>query len=642
MNYFTGKNPAKWRRNIPTFSRVKYPQVYPGVDLVYYGNQRQLEYDFVLAPGADPRQIEVSFDGANRLRVDGAGNLVLRFAGGEVIEHAPVIYQVVNGVKRHVIGGYKLKDGHSVGFKLVAYNHRERLTIDPGLIYSTYLGGSNFEDGFGIAVNPSGNAYVTGRTYLDGGPNTSNFPTTAGALQTTFGGVGDAFVSKLNSNGTTLIYSTYLGGSDDDEGYGIAVDSSGNAYITGVTLSSDFPTTAGALQSTLAGNTNAFVTKLNSNGSALLYSTYLGGSEVEDGLGIAVDSSNNSYVTGATYSNDFPTTAGALQTTFGGNRDAFVSKLNSNGSALLYSTYLGGSNEDEGEDIAVDSSGNAYVSGLTYSSNFPTTRGALQSTLGGNSDAFISKLNNSGSALIYSTYLGGSDQDFASDLAVDSSNNAYVTGTTFSSDFPTTVGALQTRLAGFDDAFVTKLNSNGSALIYSTYLGGSNFEDGLGIAVDSSSNTYVSGQTYSSDFPTTADALQTTFVGLRDAFVSKLNNSGSALIYSTYLGGGDYDPAWAIAADSSGNAYVTGSTVSSNFPTTAGAFQTTFGGGTDAFVSKIWTGPTFAGQPGRANCHGKSVSALSNQYGSLDAAASALSFPSVQALQNAIRAYCGG
>ena len=583
-NYFIGNDSAQWRRDIPTFGGVKYQGIYSGVDLIYYGNQRQLEYDFVVAPGADPRQIELSFAGANRLRLDAAGNLVVSIAGGEIVEHTPVIYQDIEGIRQRVTGGYELRSGHTVGFKLAAYDHREQLTIDPSLVYATYLGGSDADGGAGIAVDSSGNAYITGDTL------STNFPT-AGALQTTYGGGRDAFVAKLNASGTALIYSTYLGGSDLDAGHLIAVDSLGNAYITGLTRSSDFPTTAGALQTTSGGGFDAFISKLNSSGSALIYSTYLGGSNDDVGFGIAVDTLGNAYVNGYTFSSNFPTTVGALQTTFGGVRDAFVSKVNSSGSALIYSTFMGGSNDDVGASIVVDSIGNAYVNGYTNSIDFPTTAGAFQTTLGGGYDQYISKLNSSGSALIYSTYLGGSGSEQAQvGIAVDSSGNAYVAGGTQSTNFPTTPGALQTAFGGgADDAFVSKLNSSGSALIYSTYLGGSNVDVGEGIALDSSGNAFVTGYTNSSDFPTTAGAPQTTIGGGFDVFVSTLNSNGSALIFSTYMGGSNDEfigPSPAV--DSSGNAYVTGSTASSDFPTTAGAFQTTFGGGSgDAFIAKI-------------------------------------------------------
>jgi hypothetical protein len=450
---------------------------------------------------------------------------------GEVIFHKPLVYQPTTndettGTHKGVIDGkFVLTAAQQVRFQIAAYDRSKPLVIDPTLAYSTYLGGRGDDEGFGIAVDAAGNAYVTGHTA------STNFPTTPGAFQTTFGGgFGDAFVSKLNAAGSALLYSTYLGGSTDDLGSGIAIDASGDAYVTGHTDSSNFPTTAGAFQTTSGGFTDAFVSKLNTVGSALLYSTYLGGSDGELGNSIAVDASGNAYVTGQTNSTNFPITAGAFQTTIGGGGlDAFVSKLNAAGSALLYSTYLGGRDVEGGNGIAVDASGNAYVTGGTLSSNFPVTPGAFQTTcpecnnhiVG---DTFVSKLNPVGSALVYSTYLGGSGQDGDFGIAVDASGNAYVTGFTSSSDFPTTPGAFQTTLKGSQNAFFSKLNASGSALLYSTYLGGSSGDIGDRIAVDASGNAYVTGATASSNYPTTPGAFQTAFGGgTLDAFVSKFS-----------------------------------------------------------------------------------------------------------------------
>jgi len=327
-NYFIGNNPKSWHANIPTYAKVKYSGVYPGVDLVYYGNQRQVEYDFVIAQGADPGVIGLTFKGAQRLGIDHDGNLVVQLADGKLLEHAPVIFQEIKGVRRPVAGRYVLRGDHTVGFKLAAYDRHRALTIDPSLVYSTYLGGSGGDSGLGIDVDRAGSAYVIGDT------SSTNFPTTAHAPQTTFGGgLYDVFVSKLNRTGSALVYSTYLGGNDFDVAGGITVDSAGNAYVTGQTGSSNFPTTPGALQTILGGQSDAFVSKLNRTGSALVYSTYLGGSSGAVGYGIAVDPAGYAYVTGAAGLN-FPTTAGALQTTIGGQGDAFVSKLNKAGSAL--------------------------------------------------------------------------------------------------------------------------------------------------------------------------------------------------------------------------------------------------------------------------------------------------------------------
>jgi hypothetical protein len=587
VNYFIGNDRAQWRTNIPTFGKVAYQDVYPGIDLVYYGNQQQLEYDFVVQPGANPGVIQLSVQGAQNLTLDAQGNLVLQTADGDVVEQAPVVYQEGVGGRQAVAGRYVLLGQDGVGFQVGGYDASRPLVIDPVLSYATYLGGSYEDQGFGIAVDASGNAYVTGYTV------SSDFPTTPGALQTTLGGVAgwyDAFVAKLNATGTALLYATYLGGSNENFGLGIALDSSGNAYVTGQTQASNFPTTPGALQTTFGGIEDAFVAKLNATGTALVYSTYLGGSSVAMGYGIAVDASGNAYVTGETLSSNFPTTPGAFQPTYGGGPDdAFVTKLNATGAALVYSTYLGGSNDDYGQGIAVDASGNAYVTGSTSSPDFPTTPGALQTTYSSQGDAFVAKLNATGTALLYSTYLGGSSWDWGSGIAVDRSGNAYVTGSTSSPNFPTTPGALQTTYGGVEDAFVAKLNATGTALVYATYLGGSDEDSGRGIAVDSSGNVYVTGYTESSNFPTTPGALQTTYGGgfYGDALVAKLNATGTALLYATYLGGSDSDWGMGIAVEGSGNVYVVGWTYLSNFPTTPGALQTTYGGVEDAFVAKI-------------------------------------------------------
>jgi hypothetical protein len=583
VNYFLGNDPKNWRADVPTYSTVRFHDVYPGIDLLYHGNPRQLESDFVVAAGADPNEILLSIRGADKLEVDARGDLVMHAGGGEVHQQKPFIYQEVNGVRQEIPGNYLLYDRNQVGFQIGAYDATRSLIIDPVLVYSTYLGGGGEDRGTSIAVDSFGNAYVTGLTF------SINFPTTTGVFQTPFAGGDDVFVTKLNAAGSALIYSTYLGGSSVDEGYAIAVDSSSNAYVTGLTSSTDFPTTTGAFQMTSGrGGGDAFVTKLNATGSALLYSTYLGGSDLDEGTGISVDSSGNAYVAGVTYSTDLPTTTEAFQTTIGGGDDAFVAKLNATGSALLYSTYLGGSGFDVGRGIAVDSSGNCYVTGDTLSTNFPTTTGAFQTTSGGgvSDEAFVTKLNATGSALLYSTYLGSSSE--GTGIAVDSFGNAYMTGLTESANFPTTTGAFQTTFGGIVDAFATKLNATGSALVYSTYLGGSSTDEGFAIGVDASGNAYVTDITVSTNFPTTTDAFQATFGGGDDAFVTKLNTTGSALVYSTYLGGSNVDFGNGIGVDASGNAYIIGSTFSANFPTTTGAIQTTFSGGSsDAFISKF-------------------------------------------------------
>lgn len=583
-NYFIGNDPNKWRAQVPRYARVTYQDVYPGVDLVYYGSQRQLEYDFVVAPGIDPRMITLAFEGAP-LKIDTQGDLVLSTATGDIRQHKPHIYQVINGVKKSVAGHYVLRNKHAAGFQIAAYDAGKPLVIDPVLSWSTYLGGNGSDSGNGIAVDAAGNAYITGNTF------STNFPATGTA---SFSGAGDVFVTKLDSSGA-LVYSTCLGGSNIDEGRGIAVDASGNAYITGNTLSSNFPTKS-AYQATPLGGDNVFVTKLDNNGT-LVYSTYLGGSGNDLGNGIAVDTLGNAYITGSTGSPDFPTAApfqGTKGGTLAADFDAFVTKLNDTGSGLVYSTYLGGERNDEGTGIAVDNAGNAYVTGFTMSAtgnpaskSFPVTTPAFQASFAGGGDAFVTKLDAAGSVLAYSTYLGGSSGEQGTAIAVDASGGIYVTGTTRSTDFPVTSSAFQTRFGGNEDVFVTKLNASLTAPDYSTYLGGSDNDLGYGIAIDSDGNAYMTGVTWSPNFPT-ANPTQPAFGGgLSDVFVTRLNATGAALIYSTYLGGTGNDAGYGIAVDTSRAIYLAGATPSTNFPTTSGAFQPLPGGQDDAFAVKI-------------------------------------------------------
>ncbi len=582
-NYLIGNNPLNRHSDIPTYARVAYRGVYPGVDLVYYGNQGQLEYDFIVAPGADPAAIRFQVEGAGAATTDAAGNLVLHAGAGDVVEHAPVLYQEVAGVRQPVSGRFVLQDGGRVGFQVGAFDRSRALVIDPVLAYSTYLGGLGSDAGMSIAVDAAGNAYVTGVTA------SANFPTTSGTFQTTAQGGGDAFVAKLNAAGTQLVYATYLGGSGSDGATGIAVDATGSAYVTGSTSSGDFPVTSDAFQTGNHGSNDAFVAKLSADGTQLVYGTYLGGSGSDGATGIAVDAAGNAYVTGQTSSPDFPATPGAFQTSRPGVENGFVAKLSADGTALAYATYLGGSSEDGATGIAVDGTGNAYVTGYTASTNFPVTPGAYQTSNHGGDDAFAAKLNAAGTQMVYATYLGGLANDEGTAITVDGAGNAYITGTTDSANFPTTLGAFQTRKSGGADAFVAKLSAAGTQLVYATFLGGSGSDGGTGVAVDTAGNAYVTGYTSSLDFPTTPDAIQLTRRGRQDAFVAKLNATGAALAYATYLGGTGTNIGTAVAVDATGDAYVIGSTDAANFPTTPDAFQTGNHGGQDAFVAKVDT-----------------------------------------------------
>ena len=523
-NYFIGKEPGGWHRDIATFGRVQYAGVYPGIDLVYYGNQQQLEYDFDVAPGANPGAITLTFPGATGIDLDAAGELVLHTAGGDVVQHAPVVYQDGPTGRQPVAGRYVLEgDGH-VGFALGSYDPKRALVIDPTLAYSTYLGGNGLDEGRAIAVDDAGDAYVTGYT------TSTNFPTTPGAFQTEPAGNANVFVAKLNDTGTALVYATYLGGQGADEGWGIAVDAAGNAFVTGDTTSRDFPTTPGAFQRQPGGGvSNAFVAKLNATGSALVYATYLGGSRDDHGRGIALNSAGQALVAGYTASPDFPTTAGAFQTRIAGRTNAFVVQLNAAGTGLVYGTYLGGGGNDYAYAIAANAAGNAFVTGATSSPDFPTTPGVVQDTPGGGTDAFVAKLNATGTALVYATYLGGSGNDEGTGIAVGAAGQAYVIGDTLSGDFPTTEDALQPTNRGRQNTFVAELNATGTALVYATYLGGSANDFGTGIAVDASENVYVTGYTSSGNFPITPGAFQTRRGAAPDAFVAKFSVVGPAV-----------------------------------------------------------------------------------------------------------------
>jgi hypothetical protein len=598
VNYFKGNDPTKWHTDIPTYGRVEYQNIYPGISLSYYSGPGGLEYDFSVNPGADAHAIALRFDGADGVELDGQGNLVVHTAAGDLVEHAPVLYQQAGGQRQPVSGRFLLDSG-LVRFDVGAYDSGRALVIDPLVLgYSTFLGGSNVDVAGSIAVDGAGSAYVTGITY------SADFPATPGAFDTTFNSNGsdnpwDAFVAKLRPDGSGLVYATYLGGFQGEEAHGIAVDGTGCAYATGKTGSSDFPVTPGAFDTTYnGGHSDAYVTKLNPSGSALVYSTYLGGSGDDIGMGISVDAVGRAYVAGWARSADFPTTPGAFDTTYQAN-DGFVTKFSPTGAALVYSTFLGGTSLDYVEGIAVDPAGRAVLTGVTKSADFPTTPGAFDGTYHGGGkygyDAFAAELTADGGALVFGTYLGGTGDEQGLAVGLSASGNVEVVGFTSSPDFPTTPGAFQTTYGGGSgiagDAFVVQLNAGGTALVYATYVGGSENDGASGVALDAGGNALIFGQTQSPNFPTTVGAFDATYNGAGDDFVAELNPSGSALVYATYLGGSDIEAdafTNGLVLDGAGNAYVIGGTNSADFPTTPGAFDTTYNGGPgDAFVAKF-------------------------------------------------------
>jgi uncharacterized protein (TIGR03437 family) len=633
-NYILGNDPAQWRTGVPLFGRAVYRGLYPGVDLVFHGTAGAMEYDFVVQPGASVRPIAFEISGASALRLEPDGALAIATSAGEIHWHKPEVYQTADGVRREVAGRF-VRHGRRVTFALGPYDHSRSLIIDPTLTYASYFGGSRDEAARGIAVDASGNIYITGSTL------SNNLPVTNGAFQTGYhGGTGnsglalggDAFVAKFTPAGA-LAYVTYIGGAVDDGGTAIAVDSSGNAYITGYTDSADFPTVAGSFQTAYqgaGGNNNgsgpigdAFVSKLNAAGSALVYSTYLGGSLDDRGTAIAVDSAGNAYIGGSTLSTNFPV-KNAYQATYKGGGgsppwcctpptaflnlgDGFLAKLNPAGTGLVFSTYFGGSLDDTVTALAIDGAGNVYIGGSTLSTDLPTLN-AYQSHFGGaaNSsvqpnltmgDGWVAKFNSTGN-LVFSTYLGGSSDDAVMGLAIDGTGAVYVTGFTSSADFPVTTNAAQPKFAGpstlsgyrqflWGDAFAAKLSPSGASLVYSTFIGGSDHDAGMAIAVDFAGNAYVGGLTASTNFPITSKtAQQATWGGestsvanpTGDGFLSQISPDGSAILYSTYYGGLSDDAVTSLALNAQGNLYIAGLTASTNLQVTSNAAQRAFGG----------------------------------------------------------------
>jgi hypothetical protein len=601
-NYFIGNDPAKWRTNVPSYGRVEYQDVYPGIDLVYYGNQGQLEYDFDVAPGADPGLIRLALGGGTP-RIAANGDLVVRLAGREVRLRKPLIYQPVSAKSgggtsdRQVIAGHYRLTSHEVRFEIPSYDRSRPVVIDPVLAYSTYLGGNGLDKALGITVTSGDSAIVVGSTF------STNFPTTAGAYQTLFGGGPyDAFVTEFSPNGESLGFSTYLGGTNDDESWGVKVDSSGNVYVSGHTDSMNFPTTSNAYHTSFFGTGyDCFLSKLNSTGSALIYSTYIapvdpGPTNEHNGDFMTASSSGRAAIVGPTNYASFPTTPGAFQTTYGGGDDAFLVVLDTtkSGSASLdYSTYLGGSSNDVAQEVTVDSVGNAYIVGTTHSLNFPVTTGAYQTSCKLNSekacsgDIFLTKISPHGKGaadLLYSTYFGGTGADSGVAIAIDSTDHAYITGDTQSSDLPTTPGAFQTACdlgtgGTCEDSYIAKFSLGGKGtadLTYSTYFGGTGTTLSKAVGVDSLGNAYVDGRTTSTNFPVVnpIQAAHAPDNGNYDSFVTELNASGSALIFSTYIGSNNFDSLNALALDSSANIFIGGRTQGTNYPATAGAFGT--------------------------------------------------------------------
>ena len=584
VNYLIGNDRGRWRTGLASFEQVVYRDLWPGIDMLIGGQAGQLKYEFEVQPGARVEDIRLTYGGATQLSLTATGDLLIETPVGDLTDSRPVSYQRIGGREVAVQTRFALQEDQAAefGFAVVGRDPRHPLRLDPGLIYSTFLGGAANEEVRGFALDADGNAYVTGRTF------SPDYPTTPGAQDNSYNGGsvfgGDVFVTKLGANGVAL-YSTFLGGASDEFPRAFALDADGNAYVTGTTRSADYPTTPGAQDNSFnGGRFDVFVTKLNANGAAL-YSTFLGGADFEDASGLALDAAGNAYVTGNTSSTDYPTRPGAQDNSHNGSYDVFVTKLNATGSALLYSTFLGGADFEDASGLALDAADNAHVTGLTFSADYPTTPGAQDNSFNFLGDVFVTKLNANGAAL-YSTFLGGSNFEVPSALVLDAADNAYVTGGTFSTNYPTTPGAQDNSHNGGLDVFVTKLGGNGAAL-YSTFLGGAGDDDPVGgLALDATGNAHVTGFTRSADYPTTPGAQDNSYNSFGDVFVTKLGGNGAAL-YSTFLGGADFEGASGLALDASGNAHVTGLTGSADYPTTPGAQDNSYNGGGDVFVTKL-------------------------------------------------------
>jgi hypothetical protein len=600
ISYFRGQ-PEEWHTGLPTYSKIIYRELWPGIDLVYYGTVNRLKYEFLVHPGADPARIRLAYRGASAVLLDDAGQLQVSTPLGTFSDEAPLAYQEGEGGQRLAVDvAYAAPEeqgsGFAYGFQVGAYDPSKPLVLDPAvLVYCGYVGGDGWDDGRGIAIDSAGNAYIVGHA----NSTEATFPETVGP-DLTGGGGHDAFVAKVNASGTALLYCGYIGGESTDWGYAIAVDKAGNAYITGSTYmqegESKFPVTVGPDLS-YNGNHDGFVAKINAAGTALDYCGYIGGHADDYGLAIAVDGAGNAYITGDTGSSEatFPVMSGPDLSYNGGGNDAYVARVNAAGTALDYCGYIGGSNGENGWGIAVDGVGNVYVMGGTSSTEatFPVIVGPDLS-YNGKCDAFVAKVNSEGTALLYSGYIGGDGCDWGLAGAIDGEGNAYITGYTPSSEdtFPVMAGPDVTYNGGENDAFVVKVNTMGTALSYCGYIGGDGYEKGAGVAVDGAGNAYVTGNTRSNEttFPATVGPdLSYNGGAYGDAFVAKLNAAGTALLYSGYIGGSSDDSGTGIAVDSAGNTYVTGYAGSSEttFPVTVGPDLSYNGGQSDAFVAKV-------------------------------------------------------
>ena len=589
FNYFIGDDPSQWFSDVPAYEEITIRQLYPGIDLCYYGSKNRLEYDFQVSPGADPSLIRVKYAVDQTLSINTDGQLVIATPLGDLVENIPMIYQMDGNKQLVVAGQYRLINDHTFGFEINSNYRRDLpLIIDPVLDYSTYVGGTANDFGRGIAISSAGHAYITGFTA------SADFPVAGTSLDSTYNGGGtlgyDGFITKMSIGGDTIYYSTYFGGATgEDRPVAIALDNSGNIYVTGSTYSTDFPTVS-PFQGTNAGDRDAFVLKLSSAGNSIIYSTYIGGSALDIPTDIAVNSGGQAFISGYTQSTAYDIAGTPLDNSLGGTEDAFVTRLSAGGSSLVASTFFGGTGKDEAFGIALGAGDTVFICGQTLSSNL-TFKNAYDSTYGGGSatgDMFVAKLKPNLDALEYSTFVGTTADELALDIKVDSYGNSYICGYTFSSSFPL-VGAADALFAGTTEGVVLKLSPTGSSLTFSTFLGGIGTDAPSSLGLSATNRVFITGNTGSSNFPI-VDAFQATIGSAQDAFVSCLDSAGNAWVYSSFLGGGGADFGYGIIVDTGNSAYVVGYTGSGDFPLQS-AVQTSLAGGYDAYVAKVLIDP---------------------------------------------------
>ena len=590
-NYFLGRDRRRWLRRIPNYARVAYRSVYPGIDQIYYGSEGSLEYDFIVAPGARPQDIRLEFRGAHELRLDAGGDLLVGTDCGVFRQHRPLVFQTVDGKRRAVAAGYRLRGKAGVSFEVGAYDTRQPLVIDPVLQFSMFVGGAAIEQTGGLTLDAAGNIYLTGFT------SSAFFSATPRASTGAIPPYGSVFLVKLNPAGTAVLFTTYFGGRFNEGGNAVALDAAGNIYVAGTTNSDDLPVTAGAYQPKFAGGFgandtsitgDAFVAKFNPAGDTLLYATYLGGPGAEQCYDLAVDAAGNAYVAGLTRSVKFPATPDAAMQ-YGGDDDGFLAKLDPAGANLLYSTFVGGSGSDAVNRVALDGAGNIYLTGIS-SLQFPTTGGVLQRANAGSGDAFAMKLNSAGK-VVFSTLLGGQGVDNGQAIALDAAGNIYLAGSTTSQSFPAPAGSAALANPGTSGVFVAKLDSTGASLAYSRILAGQKHNDLPALAVAADGSVYLASTTDSPDIPVTADAMQPKLKGARNVVVARLNPAGTSFSYVSYVGGQGMDSVTRLRLDAAGNVILAGTTSSMDFPVKGGFGQIYNGGESDTFITKIVFAP---------------------------------------------------